>query len=111
MFTLGIDYGTNSVRALVVRCKDGKEFGTCIVNYPSGTQGVLLDPRDHNVARQHPGDYLFGLQKAVKGALAQAKKQPGFSADKVIGLQHHAGAKARVIHASDDVANAIGRID
>jgi L-ribulokinase len=86
MFTLGIDYGTNSVRALVVRCKDGKEFGSCVVNYPSGTQGVLLDPRDHNVARQHPGDYLFGLEKSVKGALAQAKKQPGFSAAKIIGL-------------------------
>ncbi|MFZ5495685.1 MAG: ribulokinase [Verrucomicrobiota bacterium] len=86
MFTLGIDYGTNSVRALVVRCKDGREFGSCVVNYPSGHQGVLLDPRDHNVARQHPGDYLFGLEKSVKGALAQAKRQPGFSADKVIGL-------------------------
>jgi L-ribulokinase len=85
-FTLGIDYGTNSVRALIVRCKDGKEFGSCVVNYPSGTQGVLLDPRDHNVARQHPADYLFGLEKAVKGALAQAKKQPGFSAAKVTGL-------------------------
>ena len=86
MFTLGIDYGTNSVRALIVRCKDGKEFGSSVVNYPSGHQGVLLDPRDHNVARQHPGDYLFGLEKSVKGALAQAKKQPGFSATKIIGL-------------------------
>ncbi len=86
MFTLGIDYGTNSVRALVVRCKDGKEFGSCVVNYPSGTQGVLLDPRDHNVARQHPGDYLFGLEKAVKGALAQARKQRGFAADQIAGL-------------------------
>jgi L-ribulokinase len=86
MFTLGIDYGTNSVRALVVRCKDGKEFGSSVVNYPSGTQGVLLDARDHNVARQHPGDYLFGLEKAVKGALAQARKQKGFDAAKVIGL-------------------------
>ncbi|AOS44195.1 Ribulokinase [Lacunisphaera limnophila] len=86
MFTLGIDYGTNSVRALVVRCKDGKEFGTSVVNYPSGTQGVLLDPRDHNVARQSPADYLFGLEKSVKGALAQARKQKGFDASKVIGL-------------------------
>jgi L-ribulokinase len=86
MFTLGIDYGTNSVRALVVRCKDGREFGSCVVNYPSGTQGVLLDSRDHTVARQSPADYLFGLEKSVNGALAQAKKQPGFSADKVIGL-------------------------
>ena len=73
MFTLGIDYGTNSVRALVVRSADGKEFGSCVVNYPSGHQGVLLDPRDHNVARQHPGDYLVGLERSVKGALAQAK--------------------------------------
>lgn len=86
MFTLGIDYGTNSVRALVVRCADGKEFGTGIVNYPSGTQGVLLDRRDHNVARQHPGDYLFGLEHSVRAALAAARRQRGFRADAVIGL-------------------------
>ena len=86
MFTLGIDYGTNSVRALVVRCSDGAELGTAIVNYPSGNQGVLLDPKDHHLARQHPGDYLFGLEKAVKGALAQAKKTNGFDASRVVGL-------------------------
>jgi L-ribulokinase len=86
VFTLGIDYGTNSVRALVVRCADGKEFGTCIVNYPSGHQGVLLDPKDHNLARQHPGDHLFGLEKSVKGALAAARKQKGFDASKVVGI-------------------------
>ncbi len=86
MYTIGIDYGTNSVRALVVRCSDGAELGTAIVNYPSGHQGILLDPKDHNVARQHPADYLFGLEKSVKGALAQAKKTKGFDAKKVIGL-------------------------
>ncbi len=86
VYTLGIDYGTNSVRALIVRCSDGKEVGSATVNYPSGKEGVLLDPRDHNVARQHPGDYLFGLEKSVKAALAQAKRSPGFSAAKVVGL-------------------------
>jgi L-ribulokinase len=86
MFTLGIDYGTNSVRALIVRCADGAELGSCIVNYPSGQQGILLDPKDHNLARQHPGDYLFGLEKSVKGALAMAKKARGFDAKKVIGI-------------------------
>jgi len=86
VFSIGIDYGTNSVRALVVRCRDGREFGSCVVNYPSGRQGVLLDARDHNVARQHPGDYLFGLEKSVKGALAQARKLRGFSAAQVVGL-------------------------
>ena len=86
MFTLGIDYGTNSVRALVVRCADGAELGSCVVPYPSGQEGVLLAPRDHHLARQHPGDYLFGLAKSVKGALVAAKKARGFSPVKVIGL-------------------------
>lgn len=85
-YTLGIDYGTNSVRALVVRCADGAELGTCVVNYPSGTQGVLLDPKDHLLARQHPGDHLFGLEKSVKGALAQAKKVKGFDPRRVVGI-------------------------
>jgi L-ribulokinase len=86
MFTLGIDYGTNSVRALVVRCADGAELGSAVFNYPSGHQGVLLDPKDHNLARQHPGDYLLGLEQSVKGALSAAAKKRGFSADKVIGI-------------------------
>ncbi len=86
MFTLGIDFGTNSVRALVVRCKDGAELGTAVFNYPGGHQGVLLDAKDHNLARQHPGDYLIGLEKSVKAALAAAGRKRGFSPDKVIGI-------------------------
>lgn len=86
MFTLGLDYGTNSVRALIVRCADGAEFGSAVVNYPSGTQGVLLDPKDHNLARQHPGDYLFGLEKSVRVALAAAKKKRGFDPAKIVGI-------------------------
>ena len=85
-YTLGIDYGTNSIRALIVDCRDGNELGTCVVNYPSGTQGILLDPAQPHLARQHPSDYLFGLEKSVIGALAQASRQPGFSADQVIGI-------------------------
>jgi len=86
MYTLGIDYGTNSVRALVVRCADGAELGSAVFNYPSGSQGILLDPRDHHLARQHPGDHLLGLEKSVRAALTAAKKTRGFDATKVIGL-------------------------
>ena len=35
-FTIGIDYGTNSVRAIVVDCSDGREAGSSVVDYPSG---------------------------------------------------------------------------
>jgi hypothetical protein len=47
MFTIGIDDGANSVRALVVRCADGAEFGSAVVGYPSGDEGVLLDESDY----------------------------------------------------------------
>ena len=86
MFTVGIDYGTNSVRALVVRCSDGAELASCVVDYPSGDQGVLLDPADHLVARQHPGDHLLGLERSVAGALARAMGREGFAAGRVIGI-------------------------
>ncbi len=86
MFSLGIDFGTNSVRALIVRCSDGAEVGGCVVGYPSGDQGVLLDADDYQVARQYPGDHLFGLERSVRGALAAARDKPGFDAARVIGV-------------------------
>jgi L-ribulokinase len=85
-FTLGIDYGSNSVRALFLDVSDGRELATCVVDYPSGKQGILLDSRDANLAGQHPGDYLFGLEKAVLGALEQASKESAFSAGEIIGI-------------------------
>ena len=86
MFTLGLDYGTNSVRALIVRCSDGAEYGSRVVDYPSGTQGVLLDVKDGHLARQYPGDYLFGLEESVRGALKEASTKPDFNPGKIVGI-------------------------
>lgn len=85
-YTLGIDYGTNSVRAVVVDCADGRVVGTSVFDYPSGTQGVILDPKDPHLARQNPADYVAGLRASVTGALAEAARVPGFSAGAVIGI-------------------------
>jgi L-ribulokinase len=85
-FTIGIDFGTNSVRAVVVACADGRELGTCVFNYPSGDQGVLLDSRQPHLARQNPADYIEGLRQSVNGAIAEAERQPGFTRDGVIGI-------------------------
>lgn len=86
-YTLGLDFGTNSVRAIVVRCRDGAELGTKVFLYPSGEEGVLLDAGDHNLARQYPGDYLEGLEASVKGALQEAEATtPGFACDQIIGI-------------------------
>jgi len=84
--SLGLDYGTNSVRALIVDCANGAELGTCVVDYPGGHQGVLLDRNDHHLARQNPADYLYGLESAVRGALLQAAGTPGFSPETLVGI-------------------------
>jgi L-ribulokinase len=85
-FTLGLDFGTNSVRAVVVSCVDGSTFGTGVFDYLSGDRGVLLDPRHPHLARQHPGDYILGLGESVRGALEDADGKAGFSRDAVIGI-------------------------
>ena len=86
MTSLGLDYGTNSVRALIVDCSNGAELGTAVVDYPSGHQGVLLDRHNHHLARQNPVDYLYGLEKAVRGALEQASQKPGFTPETLVGI-------------------------
>jgi L-ribulokinase len=85
-FTIGLDYGTNSVRAVVVDCADGREAGACVFAYPSGEQGVLVDRRNPHLARQHPGDYIEGLRESVAGALRAAEQDPAFSRARVIGV-------------------------
>ncbi len=85
-FTIGIDYGTNSVRAVVVDCADGNIRGVHVFPYPSGDAGVLLDARDPHLARQNPADYIEALEAAVPAALAEADATAGFSRDRVIGI-------------------------
>jgi L-ribulokinase len=67
-YVIGIDYGTDSVRAVVVDTTDGKIAGTSVFEYPRWKQGLYCDP-SINQFRQHPLDYLEGLEKSVTGAL------------------------------------------
>ena len=80
-YTIGLDYGTNSVRALIVDVRNGREVGTAVWEYAHGTHGVIL-ARDPNLARQHPADYLTGAETAIKKALRQAKVKPA----QIIGI-------------------------
>jgi L-ribulokinase len=85
-YTIGIDYGTNSVRAVVVDCRDGALAGSSVFEYPSGDHGVLLHPKDPHLARQNPADYVEGLRASVTGALVAAAHTDGFSPAQVIGI-------------------------
>lgn len=85
-YTIGIDFGTNSVRAVIVDCADGRVLGTSVFDYPTGDQGILLESRQPHLARQHPGDYVAGLRASVTAALADAERKPGFSRGRIIGI-------------------------
>ena len=86
-YSLGIDYGTNSCRSLLIDLDNGAEVGSTVFNYPSGEMGILLDPKDPHIARQNPQDYLDGLVAVTRGALQQAQANvPGFDASQVLGI-------------------------
>ena len=85
-YTIGLDYGTNSVRALIVNVANGAEIAAAVWGYEHGTAGVILG-RDPNLARQHPADYLKGAAITIRQALALAKQSvKGFEAGQVIGI-------------------------
>ena len=85
--SIGLDYGTNSVRCLIVNTDDGNELGTAVCEYETGENGVVLNPSDHNLARQNPADYIKGLQVTIKKAVAYAKKAvSNFSPRDIIGI-------------------------
>jgi L-ribulokinase len=86
-YVIGLDFGTNSCRSLIVDTKNGKELATHVFAYPSGKDGVIVDAHDPNVARQNPADYLQGIESIVKGALKKARSaKKTFSASDVIGI-------------------------
>ncbi len=90
-FAIGVDYGTNSVRAIVVDLADGTEIATAVDHYPSGEAGVLLDPKQPLLARQNPRDYVDGFYRAVSKAVKTASKLPatkdgGFDHRNVVGI-------------------------
>jgi L-ribulokinase len=85
-YTIGLDFGTNSVRALVVDVRDGRDIGSSVWDYTRGRAGVVIDSVNPDLARQHPADYLQGIEAAVLGALEQAASDPAMSREKVIGI-------------------------
>jgi len=84
-YSIGLDYGTSSVRGLLVDVQSGEELASSVFPYPHGKAGILTDERDPDVARQHPQDYLDGAETVIKGVLEQAAR-PGFTPSQVVGL-------------------------
>ncbi len=81
-YVIGLDYGTDSVRALIADAADGREVSSAVFYYPRWKAGKYCNP-GASMFRQHPLDYLEGLEASVKMALSQAPKEV---ADNVVGI-------------------------
>ena len=73
-FVIGIDYGTDSVRALIINAETGEQVGTAVHEYTRWKAGKYCNASISQF-RQHPLDYLEGLENAVLSALAMAPEQ------------------------------------
>jgi L-ribulokinase len=70
-FVLGVDYGTDSVRTILVNTANGAEVASSVYYYPRWKQQLYCDMQ-YNQFRQHPLDYLEGLEYTIKKCLAKA---------------------------------------
>ncbi|MGB8490420.1 MAG: ribulokinase [Bacteroidales bacterium] len=68
-YVIGLDYGTDSVRAVVVETGSGEIAGTSVFEYPRWKKGLYCDP-GANRFRQHPLDYIEGMEQSVKAAIS-----------------------------------------
>jgi L-ribulokinase len=86
-YVLGLDFGTNSCRSLLVDVASGAEIASHVFHYPSGSDGVIVDGADPNLARQNPRDYLIGIEAIVRGSVQKAiDTDPEFSPKAIIGI-------------------------
>lgn len=86
-YAIGLDFGTNSCRSLLVNVENGRELAGHVFAYPSGSDGVILDSSDPSLARQNPADYLLGIEATIKGAVRKAAEaDPEFRPDAMIGI-------------------------
>lgn len=87
MYSIGLDFGTNSVRAVILDLEKGIEIADAVCNYPSGVDGVIVDGKKPHLARQNPCDYHLAMEKVVRGSVKKAKSRSrAFSPEKAIGI-------------------------
>lgn len=81
-YVIGLDYGSDSVRALVINARTGEELGLSVQYYPRWMEGKYCNPST-NQYRQHPLDYIEVLEASVKEAIALS---PAGVAENVVGI-------------------------
>lgn len=70
-FVIGVDFGTDSVRSVLVNALNGQEVSSSVFFYPRWRDGLYCNP-SKNQFRQHPLDYVEGIESTIKECLKRA---------------------------------------
>lgn len=70
-YVIGVDYGTDSVRSVIIDAANGEEIASSVFVYPRWKDGLYCDPLK-NQYRQHPLDYIEGLEFTIKECVHKA---------------------------------------
>ena len=81
-FVIGVDYGTDSVRSVILNAINGDEVASSVFYYPRWRNGLYCEPQQ-NQFRQHPLDYIEGLESTIKDCI---KKAGGNIAENVVAI-------------------------
>ena len=71
-YVIGLDFGTDSVRAVIVNTLNGEEISSAVAQYPRWKEGLYCDP-SKNQYRQHPQDYIDTMILVIKESLSKTK--------------------------------------
>jgi L-ribulokinase len=73
-YVIGVDYGTDSVRSVIIDARTGEEKAASVFHYPRWKAGLYCQP-SQNQFRQHPLDYLEGLEASIRYCVTRAGSQ------------------------------------
>jgi L-ribulokinase len=85
IYVIGVDYGSDSVRSVLVNALNGEEIASSVFNYPRWKKGLYCNPAA-NQFRQHPLDYTEGLEQTIKECIRKAGGQAAADAVRAIAI-------------------------
>ena len=74
-YVIGLDFGTDSVRAILVNTSNGEEIANSVYKYDKWSKGLFCEPKT-NQYRQHPSDHFIGLKHTIKEIIFKSKIKP-----------------------------------
>jgi L-ribulokinase len=102
-FVIGVDYGSDSVRSVLVNASNGEEVASSVFNYPRWRDKLYCNATE-NRFRQHPLDYIEGLEHTIKECLKKAGGPGAASAVKGISVDTTGSTPVAVDHTGTPLA-------